>query len=206
MRSRNHVTGLDGVWEVSNATGLQHWFHGICPNFTGLVCTGSVFKKPTGRDRDLEHFHGISLDGNGIFNFLRVTRLSRIPCNPAGFLYGKNSEESPVFFPSPRSSFVRNVAGSNSRIVWMTVFAQIWLVLFNETIPCTSYLSLYECCRLSVSSTPAVVRCVVGVHDAVSVDTQGDSSFTHGVQAEFTGRLQTRNCALTIRYQTRTTE
>ena len=48
--------------------------------------------KSTGRDRDREHFHGISLDGNGIAKIPRghgiipypVEGLSRIPWNPTG--------------------------------------------------------------------------------------------------------------------------
>ena len=72
-----NFTGLHGTGHgfhgiCPNFTGLHgtgHGFHGVCPNCTGLVCTGSGFrKKNTGRDRDREHFHGISLDGNGIFD------------------------------------------------------------------------------------------------------------------------------------------
>ena len=50
-------------------------------------------------------------------------------------------------------------------------------------MPCISYPSLYECYRLSASSTPAVVRCVVSVRDAVSVETQAQihrvTQFSH---------------------------
>ena len=94
--SQNHGTGLDGIWEISNFTGLHgtlHGFHGIYPNFTELVYTGSgFFLKSTGRDRDREHFHGISLDGNGIFKFPRDHGI--VP-TPAGCHNGKNPEEIP---------------------------------------------------------------------------------------------------------------
>ena len=36
------------------------------------------------------------------------------------------------------------------------------------------------------SSTPAVVRCVVGVGGAIWVDKRSDSLFTHDAQAGFT--------------------
>ncbi|MEP5729586.1 MAG: hypothetical protein ABJL67_09425, partial [Sulfitobacter sp.] len=53
--------------------GTGHGFHKIGPNLTGLVRTGSgLEKRNTGRDRDREHFHGISLNGNGIIKIPRA--------------------------------------------------------------------------------------------------------------------------------------
>ena len=53
---------------------------------------------------------------------------------------------------------------------------------------CFYQLHLSRICSVeaSDSSTPAVVRCVVGVGGAVWVDKQSDSLFTHGAQAVFT--------------------
>ena len=51
--------------------GTGHGFHGIRPNFTRLVRAGTVLGKKTGRHRDRERFHGITLDGNESFKMPR---------------------------------------------------------------------------------------------------------------------------------------
>ena len=80
----NHGTGFDDIWETSNFTGLHgtgHGFHWDLPKFHGTSLHGiGISKKNTGRDRDREHFHGISLDGmTGFAKFHGITGLSRIP-------------------------------------------------------------------------------------------------------------------------------
>ena len=73
--------------------GTGHGFHGKSPIFTGLVCTGSGFDKQTkntGRDRDREYFHGISLDGNGFFKIPRDHGIIPQPAESRGmFTTGK---------------------------------------------------------------------------------------------------------------------
>ena len=70
--------------------GTGHIFQGICPNFTERASTGSELKKIPGRNRDREHFHGISLDRSGIFRIARDHRIISQPVESSGvFTTGK---------------------------------------------------------------------------------------------------------------------
>ena len=90
---------MDGIWDVSNFTGLHgtgHGVHGVYPNFTGLVCPGSGSKKKHPMGSGSHTFpRGSVWTRMGFSKFHGITGLFPIPWNPVVFSQREKSRGKP---------------------------------------------------------------------------------------------------------------